>query len=76
VDAAWCKSESTSIDKGDGSDHTSDIKQALEENVRKRKPNAGYFNVTFSASKLPTGVYLYRLISNKCSSVRKHLLVK
>jgi endo-1,4-beta-xylanase len=40
------------------------------------RQNAGYHEVTFNASELPTGIYLYRLITERFSSVRKLLLLK
>jgi hypothetical protein len=38
--------------------------------------NAGTHSVTFSADNLPSGVYLYKLISSKYASTRKMLLLK
>jgi hypothetical protein len=37
---------------------------------------AGYHEVTFDASRLPSGVYLYRLLAGNHSEVRKALLMK
>jgi hypothetical protein len=43
--------------------------------VNKQMP-AGSFNVPFNASALPSGMYLYRMLANSFSSVRKMLLLK
>ena len=40
------------------------------------KQNAGYYNVTFNASKLSSGVYIYRLQSENISISKKLVLVK
>jgi hypothetical protein len=37
---------------------------------------AGSYNVSFNASALPTGVYLYRLEAGSFSAVRKLVLLK
>jgi uncharacterized protein (DUF427 family) len=41
-----------------------------------QRQNAGYYSVTFDARNLPTGVYFYRIASEKFSAVRKLVLVK
>lgn len=40
------------------------------------KQNAGYYNVTFNASKFSSGVYIYRLQSENVSISKKLVLVK
>ncbi|MBI1939727.1 MAG: T9SS type A sorting domain-containing protein [Ignavibacteriales bacterium] len=38
--------------------------------------NAGYYKVSFDGSKLASGVYIYRMISNNYSSSKKLILLK
>ncbi len=38
--------------------------------------NAGYYNVTFNADCLPSGVYLYRIASERFSTMKELVLVK
>ncbi len=38
--------------------------------------NAGVYEVDFNGSSLPSGIYIYRLISGKYSQIRKMLLLK
>jgi hypothetical protein len=38
--------------------------------------DAGYHKVTFNASNLPSGTYIYRLESNDFVQVRKMILIK
>jgi hypothetical protein len=37
---------------------------------------AGYYNITFDASKLASGVYLYKILSGNYSQTRKMMLLK
>ncbi len=37
---------------------------------------AGFYEVTFDASNLPSGAYFYRLQSDKLNQVKKMLLMK
>lgn len=58
---------------------TLEIYNLLGERVAillKKQMPAGSFNVTFNASALPSGMYLYRMQANGFSSVRKMLLLK
>ncbi len=41
-----------------------------------RNMDAGYHTVQFNGSKLPSGIYLYRLQANQNSSVKKMMLLK
>jgi len=38
--------------------------------------DAGYHKITFDASSMASGIYIYRLVSGKFSSTRKMLLIK
>jgi hypothetical protein len=38
--------------------------------------NAGYYNITFDARNLSTGLYIYRIVTDKNKSERKMFLLK
>jgi endo-1,4-beta-xylanase len=40
------------------------------------KQNSGYYNVTFNAGNLPSGMYFYKIATEKFSAVKKLILVK
>jgi len=40
------------------------------------RQSAGYYNITFDAVNLPSGVYFYKIVAEKFSSVKKLVLVK
>lgn len=46
------------------------------ESLVNEKESAGYYNVTFNASDLPSGVYFYRIGTERSSAVKKLMLVK
>jgi hypothetical protein len=41
-----------------------------------QEKSVGIYNVTFDASKLPSGVYFYRLIAGTFTQAKKMLVVK
>ncbi|MFZ2324657.1 MAG: T9SS type A sorting domain-containing protein [Ignavibacteriaceae bacterium] len=43
--------------------------------VNERK-EAGHYSVNFDASKLPSGVYIYRITTNSFTQARKMILTK
>ncbi len=53
-----------------------DVLGRVVETLVDGKQNAGYYNVTFDASKLSSGVYIYRLQSENVSISKKLVLVK
>ncbi len=46
------------------------------ETLVNEKQNAGSYSVTFNASNYPSGVYFYKLVTEKFSETRKMVLVK
>ena len=46
------------------------------EVLKNENMNAGSFNVSFDASSLPSGMYLYKVETAQFSSVRKMMLMK
>jgi hypothetical protein len=53
-----------------------DILGRLVETLVDAKQSAGYYDVTFDASKFASGVYLYELRTERNSSLKKMLLLK
>ncbi len=53
-----------------------DVLGRVVETLVDGKQNAGYYNVTFNANKLSSGVYIYRLQSENVSISKKLVLVK
>jgi len=37
---------------------------------------AGYHNVQFNASELNSGIYIYKIVTNNFTQIRKMMLVK
>ena len=46
------------------------------EVLKNENMNAGSYNVSFDASSLPSGMYLYKVETAQFSSVRKMMLMK
>lgn len=46
------------------------------ETLLNRKQSAGYYNLTFDASNLPSGVYFYTIRANNYTDTKKMILLK